>query len=840
MRHVEFPEVRVEKFELANGLSLLVSEQHYAGVASVQAWCQTGSIHEQEWLGGGLTHLLEHMLFKGTARRTATDISEEIHRGGAYVNAYTSFDRTVFWIDCPKAAVGTALDVLADMLFQSSIDAGELEREMDVIRREFEMGYDDPDRVLSHLTFGTAYQLHPCRTPVIGLRRIFDRITRDDVIQYYHRRYVPDNVFIVVAGDVDAESVRQQVETYFGQVVPAPVAPIVVPEEPPQLGCRRESRIFDSQVGYFSLAWHVPGVAHEDMPALDILSVLLGGGASSLLYDELREKKGLVHGIGAYAFTPSFPGLLTISGTCPVENVAAIESEVQQNLAQWRQRPLSGEQLGKAKRIIQVSAWEQLQTVKGVASDTGLNWLYTRNLHFNQRYLQRVQSVSSEQIHQVFDRYLYDDNLTVASLQPQSSIVSRRPRSVAEKEPEMRVLPNGVRVVFIPDHRLPMLHASIVFRGGVLAENPNNSGIHRLYSHSLLKGTENLSSADIAEQVESLGGTLFGDSGYNSSRIAFSSLADDFPKLLALVEEILSLPSLPEDAIERERASQIAAIEAEDAQPGISGRNVLRAAVYGDHPYAMNVIGTRRSVASIGREDLVGLHAQTVDSAPCALAVCGWIDPDTLWPAIAEFLSILPKRSSGAGLKVAKIAPLTSHTLVQHHQKHQAFISIGYLACSLFDRERIAFELLDEATGDASSRFFIKLREELGLAYSVGSALSLGLAPGLFSIYAATSPEFADEVVQLCRKEMEDLGEGALSKDELERSKTKLLAQLAFQKQNLEAYAHGLALNEIYGFGLEYLERRQREIEGTTLETLQTVCRKYLMDKPAITVIVKP
>jgi zinc protease len=404
----------------------------------------------------------------------------------------------------------------------------------------------------------------------------------------------------------------------------------------------------------------------------------------------------------------------------------------------------------------------------------------------------------------------------------------------------MRVLPNGIPVVFIPDHRLPMLHASLVFRGGVLAENPQNNGIHRLYSHSVLKGTKNLSSADIAEQVESLGGTLFGDSGYNSSRIAFSSLADDFGRLLVLVEEILSSASFSDDGIERERSSQLAAIEAEDAQSGILGRNVLRAAAYGDHPYALNAIGTRRSVASISREDLVRLHMQIIDSAPCALAVCGWIDGEALWPAIAKFLSVLPRRSPVARFKVPKIAPLTSQRLVQHHQKHQAFITIGYLACSLFDRERIPFELLDEATGDASSRFFIKLREELGLAYAVGSALSLGLAPGLFSIYAATSPEFAEEVVQLCRKEMEDLGEGALSKDELERSKTKLLAQLAFQKQNLEAYAHGLALNEIYGFGLEYLERRQREIETTTLENVQAVCRKYLMDKPAITVIVRP
>jgi zinc protease len=840
MRRTEFPEIQTNKFELANGLTLLVSEQHYAGVASVQAWCQTGSIHEQEWLGGGLTHLLEHMLFKGTARRTATDISEEIHRGGGYVNAYTSFDRTVFWIDCPKAAVDTALDVLADMLFGSLIDAGELEREMDVIRREFEMGYDDPDRVLSHLTFGTAYQTHPCRTPVIGLRRIFDRITREDVLRYYRRRYVPDNMFIVVAGDVDAEKVRQQVETCFGQFLPAPVAPIVVPEEPPQLGCRRESRIFDSQLGYFSLAWHVPDVTHLDMPALDVLSVLLGGGASSFLYDELREKKGSVHGIGAYAFTPSFPGLLTVSGTCPLEKVAGIEEETLQKLAEWRTRPLAEEQLAKAKRIIQVSAWEQLQTVKGVASDIGLNWLYTRNLHFNQRYLQRVQSVSTEEVYSVYDRHLYADNLTVATLRPQRSVQSRRPRLATEKKPQMRVLPNGVPVVLIPDHRLPMLHASVVFRGGVLAETPANNGIHRLYSHSLLKGTKNRSSADIAEQVESLGGTLFGDSGYNSSRIGFSSLVGDFGKLLALVEEILSSATFPNDGVERERAGQIATIEAEDAQPGILARNVLRAAVYGEHPYAMSVIGTRKSLSDVTPEDLLRLHRQIIDSAPCVLAICGWIDGDELWPAISKFSSILPKRSPVGRFKVPKIALLSSQTLVQHHQKHQAFISIGYLACSLFDRERIAFEVLDEATGDASSRFFIKLREELGLAYSVGSSLSLGLAPGLFSIYAATSPEFAEEVVQLCQKEMEDLAQGALSKDELDRSKTKLLAQLAFQKQNMEAYAHGLALNEIYGFGLEYLEQRQREIEATTLESIQTVCRKYLMDKPAITVIVRP
>jgi zinc protease len=837
---MEFPDIPIERFELSNGLTLLVSEQHYAGVASVQAWCQTGSIHEQEWMAGGVTHLLEHMLFKGTARRTAVQISEEIHRGGGYVNAYTSFDRTVFWVDCPKAVVGTALDVLADMLFQSLIEAGELEREMDVIRREFEMGYDDPDRMLSHLTFATAYQVHPCRTPVIGLRRIFDRITHADVLEYYRRRYVPDNVFIVVAGDVDAETVRQQVEASFGSVAPAPVAPIVVPEEPPQLGCRRQSGVFDSPIGYFSLAWHIPGVAHQDMPALDVLAILLGGGASSLLYEELREKSGVVHTVGAYAFTPGFPGLLTVSGTCPMENVNRIEHAIQEKLSAWRKGPVALEQLAKAQRIIRVSAWEQLETVKGIASSIGLNWLYTRNLSFSRRYLERIESVSLDEVRAVFDRYLGEDNLTVATLQPKSSLSSRPARTAAEKKPEMRILPNGVKVVLIPDDRLPILHASLVFGEGVLAETPKNNGIHRLYAYSLLKGTKDLSSADIADQVESLGGTLFGDSGYNSLRIGFSSLTGDFPKLLSLVEEIVSSPAFPQEAVERERASLIAGIEAEDAQPSVLARNVLRSMVYANHPYAMNVIGTQSSISNVLRNDLVRLHGRVIGSAACTFAVCGRFELDQLWPEITKFFGFLPKRASAARFNVPEVGPITTRTLVQHHQKHQAFITIGHLACSLFDPERIAFEILDEATGDASSRFFVKLREELGLAYSVGSSLSLGLAPGLFSIYAATSPEFAEDVLKLCRKEMEELSDCALSKDELDRSKTKLLAQLAFQKQNLEAYAHGLALNEIYGFGLGYLEQRQKEIETIKLENVQAACRKFLMDKPAITVIVRP
>ena len=129
-----------------------------------------------KWLGGGLTHLLEHVLFNGTESRSSKQISDEIHGIGGYVNAYTSFDRTVFWVDCPAEAVRQSIDVLGDMLFRSLVEPEPLEKEMDIIRREFDMGLDDPDRLLSHLTFGTAFQVHPCRYPVIGIREVFDQL----------------------------------------------------------------------------------------------------------------------------------------------------------------------------------------------------------------------------------------------------------------------------------------------------------------------------------------------------------------------------------------------------------------------------------------------------------------------------------------------------------------------------------------------------------------------------------------------------------------------------------------------------------------------------------------
>src|SRR5881409_3120067 len=237
---IAFPPSSAQKWVLPNGLTIIVQEDHSAPVASVQAWCATGSVDEDAHLGAGLSHILEHMLFKGTKTRSTNEIAQKIQDVGGYINAYTSFDRTVFWIDVPKDGVPIALDVLADAMMNLILPAEEYAKEQEVIRREFAMGMDDPDRMAGLLLYATAYQRHPYRFPVIGEIEIYNQLTQEQVMQYYKTRYVPNNLTFIVVGDVDDERVHQQLTELFKPYPEKSLKPLFIPTEPPQLGRSEE------------------------------------------------------------------------------------------------------------------------------------------------------------------------------------------------------------------------------------------------------------------------------------------------------------------------------------------------------------------------------------------------------------------------------------------------------------------------------------------------------------------------------------------------------------------------------------------------------------------------
>ena len=478
---ITFPPSTAHKWILPNGLTIIVQEDHTAPVASVQAWCATGSIYEDQHLGAGLSHILEHMLFKGTKTRSTNEIAQKIQDVGGYVNAYTSFDRTVFWIDVPKDGVSTALDILSDAMMNSTLPSEEYQKEQEVIRREFAMGMDDPDRMAGLLLFDTAYQRHPYRFPVIGELEIYNQLTQEQVMQYYKTRYVPNNLTFIVVGDVDAEKVRQQLAEAFKSYPEKSLKPVFVPAEPPQLGRREVHQEFSTELTHLSLAWHIPEVTNPDVPALDLLSTILGDGRSSRLYRRVREEAGLAFSISAFSYTPGDPGLFGIDATVDPKKREPAEQLALRIVDEVKSAGVTADELEKAKKMTLSHHLDALTTMRGQASDIGSNWLLTRDLNFSRHYLDAVQKVTLDDVKRVATTYLTENNLTVISLNPKGSLAGKAEtaKPTAAGEIQKFELSNGLRLLVREDPRLPILAMGAVFRGGLLAETPQTNGVTR-------------------------------------------------------------------------------------------------------------------------------------------------------------------------------------------------------------------------------------------------------------------------------------------------------------------------------------------------------------------------
>jgi zinc protease len=517
-----------------------------------------------------------------------------------------------------------------------------------------------------------------------------------------------------------------------------------------------------------------------------------------------------------------------------------VPNRIVECVADRRQRRFSEEELKKAKRIITVNAIEQFQTVKGVASDLGLNWLYARNLDFSRHYLERLQTVTPADVERVVSRYVTDSNLTVAVLRPENEPKRVPIGKKKTEDPQIHMLRNGTKVVLIPDRRLPMVYASAVFRGGSLYETVANNGIHRLLTQVMPKGTKVRSAEQIAEQIEAMGGMLFVESGYSTMRIAASSLTADFSDAFAVMMDVAVNPVFPEESTERERESQIAALRAEKAQPQLVVRNLLRAEIYGDHPYGLNPLGREETVRQFGQADLIDKHRTCFNWPNAVFGFCGDFDAHRVLEMIDQLPQDFAEEKALPQPRTSVQSDFKSRSVTSYEGRHQAVVCVGYLACTIESPDRISLEILDEAAGDSSSRFFVKVREELGLAYSVGSSLFLGVAPGIFSVHVATAPEHVERVTHILESELGKLCKHGLEPQEFERAKTRTLSQLAFQLQNMDAYAHSVALNELYGLGYDYVHHRRKKIESLTIDSVNEAARKYLMDKPAITVIVRP
>ncbi len=837
------PENKARVLAYENGLTLIVEEDHSAPVASVQAWCGTGSIHEGRQMGAGLSHILEHMLFKGTTTRGGGDIARQIQSQGGYINAYTSFDRTVYWIDVPATGVTEAVAILADAMQNSTLPEGEYAKEQEVIRREFAMGFDDPDRQSSQLMLNTVFGVSPFRHPVIGYLDIYNKLTREDVLAYYRARYVPNNLTFVISGDVDAAALQAQLGELFKDAPRRALEPVYIATEPEQVGRRDAEKEFPTELTRAALAWRVPGLTNPDTPALDLLGDVLGSGRSAILNQVLREEKKIVHSVDAGMFSLQSEGVFVVDAVCDPDQSKAFETGALSLIANVKKNGVSQADIDKARRRMLKRELSTLATARGRASDLGGNWLLTKNLNFTKDYLDAVARVTAADLQRVARTYLRDDRLNVSVLNPigmPSATAQAQAPAAGASEIRKFTLSNGLRLLVRENPRLPLVSIHATFRSGLLAETPETNGITKLLSKAILKGTKTRSAAKIAGEIETAGGSIGSDAGNNSFSVAVEVMKPDLDLGISLLADVLENPAFPAAEVELEKNAQIAAIKAEEEQITAVARNATRKGLFGTHPYGLRANGTPASVAGLTPGLLRAFHDEYIVANNGVIAVFGAVNAGEVRKLVEKELGTLP-----AGKLALSNPPLPAPLaetvqVVENRDKKQAVLMIGYPGVDVLNPDRTALELINEASNDLSSRFFDRIREKLGLAYFVGAGAFTGISPGSFVFYLGTDPAKVDKVRIEFNDEISKLAADGLTPEELARAKKKLLGSEAIRNQSNSSFAATVAADELLGLGFDNALKRNAQVEAVTIDDARRVANKYLQVPARVEVTVTP
>ena len=821
----------LRRIVLDNGMVCLIKEDRSAPVVAMQIWVGTGAMHEEESLGAGLSHYMEHMIFKGTQKRGPTDISREIDEAGGDINAYTSNDRTVFYCDLPSRNWTVGIDVLSDAVMNASLPEAEWEREKEVILREFAMGYDDPDRVINKLLWATAYRVHPFRVPVIGYEDVFRTMTRDNLEAFFHRHYVPDNMIVSIVGDINATDVEARLREAFAGFKRRARAPVIVPQEPPQLSPRETRETGPYNIARLQWAYHTVALSDPDSPALDILANIVGQGRSSRVVADLKEKQKLVYDIDAWSYTPKDPGLFGLSAAFDPAREAEVVAAIEKQVGSWITGSFTDEEIAKAKRQMLVGELSSLQTASGQAASYASGEFYAGNPRFGEEYLARLESVDSAALQAVAKKYLRPENRTLVILAPAvTNEVTTTTAAAAPASQFHRVtLSNGIPLIVREDHRLPFVYASVVLGGGLLAEDASNNGITQLMSDLLTRGTAKSSADEIARRLENLGATLSPFAGRNSFGLTAQSLSADADVLLAMLADCLLHSSFPEDELAKQRDVQLAAIRQQREQPMFLAQELLRRQLFPSHPYRFTPAGTEESVAALTRDRVKDKFNELLTSGNLAISIFGDIAVADAQKLAESAFADVPK-GPAPSWDHADQEPKLPGRQEAREPREQAVLLLGYPGIDLRDPRVDAVNVLSRALSGLSSDLGIEIREKRGLVYYVGAFSMAGTDPGFFSLYAGTREDAVKEVETLMREQVHRIVKDGLRDEEWKRAREQLLAAADMSLQNNGELAQACALHELYGLGYRYVLDLRDRLQALDSEAIRAAAASLFKD----------
>ncbi|MEO8449127.1 MAG: pitrilysin family protein [Gemmatimonadota bacterium] len=839
---------------LPNSLTVLVQPDHSAPAVSIVTHVKAGFFDEPDhW--AGISHVLEHMFFKGTPRRGVGEIAQATKGLGGYLNAGTSYDYTTYYVVLPARGFEDALEIQADALRNSLIDAGELGRELKVIIEEAKRKFDTPSAVTYERLNEVMFDRHRIRRWRIGTEQVLAGFTREDVNGYYRSRYVPSRTIVSIVGAVSVETAMAAVERHYGDWSPGDGAVDPSPAEPGHTDIRTRTLRGDVVQAELSLGWHGVPALDPDSSALDLGASVLATGRGSWLYRALRDP-GLVTSIGAYHYSPTDLGIFSIGAELEPHQVRPAIREVGAALRRLRSDGPTDVDLRRARALIQARWARRLESTDGRASAfaaaqalRGVEWL-------DQEYA-RIEAVTPADIQQAAARYLTPEAASaVVYLSERAGVpleagelaealaAESRPAQPVSAPTPIEPFPPPLAVggtTRAGTLHVPLFTADLlvrrkpgvplvtlgVYRRRTSFDPPNEAGVGALMVRSAVRGAAGLDAAGLALAFEGLGGSLGTSIAGDWYGFSASVLTEHLGEAARLLRSVMLEPTLADDEVIRERATL-----AEDAR-GLAD-DMFRFPVqlafgeaFGDAGYGLPITGLPETVPRLTPTLTRAWHKTQAERGRLTVLAVGDIDPERA----AEILAGLYSTPAGHDISQLTRPPLEWHrggVRALDRAKNQTAFAMVFPGPARRDPDRYAADVWAAIASGLGGRLFAALRDRRSLAYTVMASSWQRQAAGALVTYIATSPEREEEARSAMLEELAKFRAEPASEEELRRAVTYLAGQAEVQRQTSGGVASELLDAWLLGSGLDEMEDPGSRYRAVSAEAVLEVARRCL------------
>jgi zinc protease len=895
------PRLQYEKYKLKNGLEVILSEDHRLPLVSVNVWYHVGPANEREGLTG-FAHLFEHMMFQGS--RNIDEPFKVLEATGATtINGTTDFDRTNYFETVPSNQLETALWLESDRMgfLLDKLDARQLENQRDVVRNERREGENRPDELVEEGMVHTLFpRTHPYYANVIGSHADIEAAELDDVRAFSRQFYTPNNASVAIVGDFDRSKIKQIVEKYFGDIPPGPAVPKVQALTPPITSERRKVVTDQVELPRVYMAWITDPIYKPGDAEADMLAEILGGGKSSRLYKKLVYEKQIAQSVTAKQESLTLGSVFEISATARTGvKLEELESAIDEELDAMRKSGPTAEEMERARNTIEASIIRGLETLGGFGGVADRLNQYNHFLGdpgYLAQDLARYQRASAAAVQKVAEEELARNRRVVVYGVPGEKVIEDAPKRTAQaadakdaataeasgeasakqasakqasaKQASAKgndawratpptpgaipkftlptakkiVLPNGLTMLLVERHGLPVVSANVVLLSGGDANPLNKPGLASFTADMLDEGTGKRTAPQLADDIAKIGAMISSGSGSDSSTVTMRVLKKNVDAAFELLADVALNPSFTPEELERVRKQRLVQLLQMRDSPGQLATRVFQRVVFGSqHPYGFIDIGTEDSNKAITRQDLQEFWRSKYVPGNAALVVAGDLTESELRALAAKYFGKWQGSRPRSTLMACGgcTAGRRHIVLVDKPGAPQTQLRIGQIGLERKNPDYVPVDVMNAALGgNFSSRINMNLREEHGYTYGAFSVFAFRRVPGPFFIGAGIRTDATAPAVGEVFKELDRMRKEPLSAQELSLAKDSISRSLPGLFETSASTAATIGNLFVYDLPLDYYRDLPSRVDAVDTAQVLKMADKYLTPESMVIVAV--